>query len=79
MPTVFTLFGYRFWFYANDHTPIHIHVMRGGAKAKYDLFPVALVYNKGFKASELKMIEAIIEDNEEIIAEHWNTFFNNNK
>lgn len=24
MPTIFTLLGYRFWFYANDHTPIHI-------------------------------------------------------
>jgi len=32
MPTVFTLFGYRFWFYGNDHTPIHIHVKKGGSK-----------------------------------------------
>ncbi len=79
MPTVFTLLGYRFWFYANDHTPIHIHVMKGGAQAKYDLFPVTLVYNKGFKSSELKMIESIIEENEEVIAQHWNTFFNNNR
>jgi len=46
MPTVFTLFGYRFWFYGNDHTPIHIHVKKGGSK-----------------------------DNEEVIAQHWNTFF----
>ena len=35
MPTVFNLFGYRFWFYGNDHTPIHIHVQKGGAVAKY--------------------------------------------
>lgn len=38
---------------------------------------VALVDNYGFKPSELKMIESIIEDNEEVIAEHWNKYFNN--
>jgi len=36
MPTVFTLLGFRFWFYGNDHTPIHIHVKKGGAVAKYN-------------------------------------------
>ena len=79
MPTIFTLFGYRFLFYSNDHTPIHVHVVKGGAKAKYNLFPVELVSNEGFKPSELKMIEALIEENVETIAKHWNMFFNNNK
>ena len=40
MPTIFILFGYRFLFYANDHTPIHVHVIKGNAKAKYNLFPI---------------------------------------
>ena len=79
MPTIFTLFGYRFLFYSNDHTPIHVHVVKGGARAKYNLFPVELVSNEGFKPSELKMIEALIEENVETIAKHWNMFFNNNK
>ena len=70
MPTVFTVLGYRFWFYGNDHTTIHIHVKKGGAIAKYNIFPVSIVYNNGFKPSELKMIESILEDNEEIIAQH---------
>ena len=59
--------------------PIHIHVKKGGAVAKYNILPISLVYNHGFKPSELKMIEAVLEDNEEIIAQHWNTFFNNAK
>ena len=79
MPTIFTLFGYRFLFYSNDHTPMHVHVIKGGAKAKFNLFPVELVNNQGFKPTELKMIEAIIEENVETIAKHWNMFFNNNK
>ena len=54
-------------------------VKKGGAMVKYNILPISLVYNHGFKPSELKMIEEILEDNEEIIAQHWNTFFNNAK
>ncbi len=76
MPTIFILFGFRFMFYSNDHEPIHVHVVKGDAKAKFTIFPVKLVQNNGLKASELKLVESVIEENQEIIAEHWNKFFN---
>ena len=81
MPTIFILFGFRFMFYANDHEPIHVHVIKGkgNVSAKFTLFPVTLVKNNGLKSSELKLVESIIEENQEIIAEHWNKFFNNAK
>lgn len=63
-------------FYANDHEPIHVQVIKGDASAKFTLFPVTLVKNAGLKKSELKMAESIIEENQEVIAEHWNRFFN---
>ena len=66
-------------FYANDHEPIHVHVVKGNASAKFTLFPVTLLRNKGFKTSEIKLAESVIEENQEIIAEHWNNFFNNSK
>ena len=77
MPTIFVIFGFRFQFYSNDHTPIHVHVVKGGAKAKYNLFPVELIENQGFKPAEIKLIESIIEENVETISEQWNTYFNN--
>lgn len=77
MPTIFKLFGFAFMFYANDHEPIH--VVKGKQKAKFSIFPVQLVENNGLNRSELKMVEAIIEENQEIIAEHWNKFFNQYK
>lgn len=76
MPTIFFLFGFRFMFYSNDHEPIHIHVIKEDKSAKFTLFPVALVYNRGLKQAELKRVEAIIEENKELIAERWNNFFN---
>ena len=79
MPTIFMLFGFRFMFYSNDHKPIHVHVIKGEADAKFTLFPVRLVKNNGLKASELKLVKSVIEENQEEIAEHWNNFFNNTK
>lgn len=79
MPEIFRLFGFRFMFYANDHEPIHVHVVKDGKKAKFTLFPVELVRNDGLKPSEIKIAEAVIEENQEIIAEHWNRFFNKAK
>lgn len=76
MPTIFILFGFKFMFYANDHEPIHVHVMKGGVKAKFTISPVTLVQNNGLKPAELKLVESIIEENQEVIAEHWNKFFN---
>ncbi len=77
MPTIFIIFGFRFMFYANDHEPIHVHVTKGGAKAKFAINPVMLLSNEGLKSSELKLVESIIEENTEVITEHWNKFFNN--
>ena len=78
MPTIFIIFGFRFQFYSNDHTPIHVHVVKDNSRAKYKLFPIELLENHGFKTSELKLIESVIEENVETISEHWNTYFNNN-
>ena len=63
-------------FYANDHEPIHVHVIKGDVSAKFTLFPVTLEKNNGLKPSEIKLAESVIEENQEIIAEHWNKFFN---
>ena len=76
MPMLFELFGFRFLFYSNEHTPIHIHVIRGSAKAKFLLFPITLIENKGMKPAEVKMAERIIRQRTEYIAEKWNRYFN---
>lgn len=70
--------GFRFYFFANDHEPIHVHIEKGGAEAKYDLLPkVSLVRNDGFKKSEIKIIEEAINDNKALIIDKWVEFFSN--
>ncbi|MBO4475166.1 MAG: DUF4160 domain-containing protein [Bacteroidales bacterium] len=76
MPTLFVVFGFHFLFYSNDHCPIHIHVEKGDIKAKFTLFPVTLVENHGLKKIEIRLIIRVLIENQELIAEHWNTYFN---
>ena len=81
MPELIRLFGLRFFFFSDDHAPLHVHVAKGkgplGAKAKFTLFPVELVSNSGLSASELKIAGEVIEENKDLFAERWNDYFNN--
>lgn len=75
MPTIFIFFGFRFMFYSDDHEPIHVHVVKDGHEAKFNVTDIEMVHNHGFKKHELKLIESIIEENVEVITERWNNYF----
>jgi len=77
MPTLFEINGYRFFFYSNENNePVHIHVSKGGAEAKYWLIPdLDEVYAYGFKAKERKEIKILVKENADKIIEKWNEFF----
>ena len=76
MPTIFFKHGFRFFFYMNEHLPIHVHVQKGGAKAKIKLKPlIHLDKNQGFKPSELNKILEIVVENYEYLIEKWNETF----
>ena len=34
MPTILFFFGLRFFFYSDEHLPMHVHVKNGDGKAK---------------------------------------------
>lgn len=55
MPTIFELFGLRFFFYADEHSPIHVHIVKGDAEAKIEIDPeIKLIYNHGLKAQDVR-------------------------
>ena len=75
MPTIFTLFGLRFMFYSDDPEPVHVHIFNAGREAKYNVQPMKMVYNHGFKKHEISLIESLIEENVDVITERWQEFF----
>ncbi len=37
MPKIFEYFGFIFYFYSNEHEPIHVHVIHGERESIFDL------------------------------------------
>ena len=59
MPTIFILFGFHFMFYSDDHEPIHVHIIKDGKEAKYNLLPeISLVYNHGYKNADWQVLRS---------------------
>lgn len=75
MPTIFEIFGLRFFFYSDEHAPIHVHVVKGDEEAKIQIEPeVKLVYNHGLKAKDLKRALKLAEMYREDIVDVWNKY-----
>jgi hypothetical protein len=76
MPTIFTEDGFRFFFYSNEHRPIHVHVSHGGGEAVFEFGDgVALKEAQGMSVKNLAKAERLAKKNLEIIKEKWNVFF----
>lgn len=71
MHTLFFIFGYRFYFWSNEHEPMHVHVNKGDSEAKFNFFDVEMIDNNGIKKNELRLIESLIEENKEVIIARW--------
>ena len=37
MPMIFEYFGFIFYFYSNEHEPIHVHVLHGDKESVFEL------------------------------------------
>lgn len=76
MPSVLNKDGYNFFFFSNEHEPIHVHVRSGTGKAKFDVSgEVQLMESRGMKVQELRKAQDIAEENLETIRRKWHEFF----
>lgn len=76
MPTVLRIGPYRFFFYSNENNePMHIHVQRERALAKFWLRPVSLASSTGFPAQELTRLSKLVHEHTATFVEAWNEFF----
>jgi hypothetical protein len=53
MPRIFAKKGFRFFFYSNEHRPIHVHVRKGGGEAVFEVeTEIVLRESVGLKTKE---------------------------
>ncbi len=75
MPTLFTIFGLRFYFYSDEYLPIHVHIENGDGKAKVNIEPVIeVVSNNGINSKDIKKALAIIEAYKDEIISKWKEY-----
>jgi hypothetical protein len=79
LPTIFRYRGYRFFFYSNEgdpREPIHVHVEKAGAEAKFWLHPgVRVAYNDGYDARTLRELLDVIAANRSKVEKAWYEHF----
>jgi Domain of unknown function (DUF4160) len=72
VPKVFEKDGYRFFFYTNEHPPIHVHVWYGGGEAVFNIGDeVELRESVGLKVRELSKAQKLAEEHRELIIARW--------
>ena len=75
MPTILFLFGLRFFFYSEEHLPMHVHVKNGDGKAKIIIESAEVVENNGIKPADLKKaVDAVKQYRAEMI-QAWKEYF----
>ena len=75
MPTIMYLFGLRFFFYSEEHLPIHVHVQSGDGKAKFDVETLEVLENKGVKPADLKKAVDAVKQYQADIKQAWIEYF----
>ena len=75
MPTLLIHEGYKFFFYANEHLPVHVHVIKGSNYAKINLASMQVVDNC-MKSSELKRAMELTREHQAAFMRRWHEFFN---
>ncbi|HEX8373083.1 MAG TPA: DUF4160 domain-containing protein [Chthoniobacterales bacterium] len=72
MPQIFEKEGFRFFFYSNDHRPIHVHVRKGNGEAIFNVEDeVDVRESHGFKPRELARARELAEENRRRIIRFW--------
>ena len=85
MPQIYQYFGFVFFFYSNEHTPIHVHVSHGGC---HSIFEIIMLDGKlsdircrekageePLPAKDKKVAEEFIRKYHKNIIEKWVNFF----
>ncbi len=72
VPKVFEKDGFLFFFYSNEHRPIHVHVRRGGGEAVFEVeHGIELRESQGLKVKDLAKAEALALEHRELIIQKW--------
>ena len=77
MPTILMIYGWRFFFYANEgNEPIHIHCRKGEAETKYwideENFSIIEAHSYNMSSADKRTVRRVIFAHFDHIVTEWN-------
>jgi len=85
MPKIYEYFGFVFFFFSNEHEPIHVHVIKGGSQSVFELIIIDGVltdirYRDGTHSvplceKDIQIAEVFIRAYYKNIVEKWVNYF----
>ncbi|MBV5279198.1 MAG: DUF4160 domain-containing protein [Campylobacteraceae bacterium] len=76
MPTVLKIDGFRFFFFSDEHMPVHIHVEKGDGYMRVELETLKVTNRQNFTKSDERKIMTIIQEHQNELIGAWNEYFN---
>ncbi len=77
MPEIFRELGFRFYFYSDEHLPIHVHVRNADGEIKLNIVheKITIIRNYGMKLKDVKIAKELAKTRREEIIMEWIKFF----
>jgi hypothetical protein len=75
MPTILRIDGYRFFFFSDEHLPIHIHIEKGDGYARIELHSIKITDSYNLNSKELKKLSTLVKENNDKLQKAWNEYF----
>ena len=76
MPTVLRVNGFRFFFFSDEHLPLHIHVEKGDGYMRVELETFRVTQRYKFSKNDERKILSIIQEHQQTLIGAWNEYFN---
>lgn len=74
MPTVLRQNGFRYFMWANDHRPPHVHVEYAGDLAVIEIETLAVRANPTMRTPDIARAAAVVLENRELLLNKWRQF-----
>jgi hypothetical protein len=75
VPTIFRVFGLRFFFYNRESgEPPHVHSSDGSKAAQYWSNPVKLAGYEGFRGHELNRLRVLVIEHHDTLRRSWDEY-----
>ena len=75
MPEIFRFNNIRFFFYSQDHEPVHVHIRHAGRSVVIVIDTLEVKNNQGFRSNKIKLLQDKVNEHKDLIKETWHDHF----